>query len=154
MPRVLVIDDDKSVRMAIEALLRHQDWVAVLAESGPLGVRTFEASHFDVVMVDIFMPGMDGLETIKGFCKRAPTVPIIAMSGFRFRNSSTAPAPDFLGMAAKLGATYCLQKPFGPEQLMTAINACLGERLASSSAATARQSEQRDDRGSLRRVST
>jgi CheY-like chemotaxis protein len=88
-------------------------------------------------MVDIFMPGMDGLETIRGFRERAPTVPIVAMSGFRFRNSCTAPAPDFLGMAIKLGATYCLQKPFGPQQLMAAITACLGERLPKNRAASA-----------------
>jgi len=137
MARVLVIDDDKSVCAAIEALLRHQDCVAILAESGSAGARTFEDSQFDLVMVDIFMPGMDGLETIKGFRERAPTVPIVAMSGFRFRNSCTAPAPDFLGMAIKLGATYCLQKPFGPQQLMAAITACLGEGLPKKRAARA-----------------
>jgi len=137
MARVLVIDDDKSVCAAIETLLRHQDCVAVLAESGSHGARTFENSHFDLVMVDIFMPGMDGLETIKAFRERAPTVPIVAMSGFRFRNSCTAPAPDFLGMAAKLGATYCLQKPFGPEQLIAAITTCLGESCLEDRAATA-----------------
>jgi DNA-binding response OmpR family regulator len=128
MARVLVIDDDKSVSVAIETLLRHRDCEAILADSSQVGVATFEASDFDVVMVDIFMPGMDGLKTIKGFRERAPTVPIVAMSGFRFRSSMT-PAPDFLGMAAKLGATYCLRKPFGPQQLMAAINACLGEGL-------------------------
>ena len=138
MARVLIIDDDKSVCAAIEALLRHQDCVAILAESGSVGAKTFEDSQFDLVMVDIFMPGMDGLETIKGFRERAPTVPIVAMSGFRFRNSCTAPAPDFLGMAIKLGATYCLQKPFGPRQLMAAINACLGEGLPGNRAASAR----------------
>jgi DNA-binding response OmpR family regulator len=136
MARVLVIDDDKSVCAAIETLLRHQDCIAILADSGSHGARTFEDSHFDLVMVDIFMPGMDGLETIKGFRERAPAVPIVAMSGFRFRNSSMAPAPDFLGMAAKLGATYCLQKPFGPQQLMAAITACLGERFPEDHAAS------------------
>jgi DNA-binding response OmpR family regulator len=129
MTRVLVIDDDRSVRAAIQTLLHDQDCVAVLAGDGITGTKIFAAGHFDLVMVDIFMPGMDGLETIKGFRERAPTVPIVAMSGFRFRGTCLAPAPDFLGMAAKLGATYCLQKPFGPQQLMATINACLGEPL-------------------------
>ena len=128
MPRVLVIDDDKSVCMAIESLLRQQDCVSVLAENGCLGAKAFRSSHFDLVMVDIFMPGMDGLGTIKIFREQAPMTPIVAMSGFRFANSSTAPAPDFLGMATKLGATYCLQKPFGPQQLLDAVTACLGEK--------------------------
>jgi CheY-like chemotaxis protein len=97
----------------------------VLADTGQLGVQAFESASFDAVMVDIFMPGMDGLETIKGFRERAPMVPIVAMSGFKFRDS-LAPAPDFLAMAAKLGATYCLRKPFGVQQLMSAIKACFG----------------------------
>lgn len=127
MTRVLVIDDDKSVCSAIEAFLRRQDCIVVLANNGYVGIKSFESSHFDVVMIDIFMPGMDGLETIKGFRERAPKVPIVAMSGFRFRGT-TGPAPNFLGMAAKLGATYCLSKPFQPQQLMAAINACLTKK--------------------------
>lgn len=125
MKRILVIDDDNSVCVAIQTLLGQQGCEAVLADNGQLGVHAFESANFDAVIVDIFMPGMDGLETIKGFRKRAPEVPIVAMSGFKFRDS-LAPAPDFLAMAAKLGATYCLQKPFGLQQLMTAIKACFG----------------------------
>jgi two-component system response regulator (stage 0 sporulation protein F) len=107
MTRVLVIDDDRSVCIAIEALLRYHDCVAVSADSGELGAKTFGSPDFNVVMVDIFMPGMDGLETIKGFRRLSPTLPIVAMSGFRFRSSITS-APDFLGMATKLGATCYL----------------------------------------------
>ena len=125
MTHVLVIDDDKSVCLSLEIWLRHQGCVATLANSGRLGIETFESYPFDLVMVDIFMPGMDGIETIKRFRTRAPGVPIIAMSGFTFRDSSSASAPDFLAMAARLGATYCLRKPFGPQQLKTAIKACL-----------------------------
>jgi CheY-like chemotaxis protein len=125
MKRILVIDDDNAVCVAIQTLLGQQGCEAVLAESGQLGVQVFESAHFDAVIVDIFMPGMDGLETIKGFRNRAPAVPIVAMSGFKFRDSF-APAPDFLAMASKLGATCCLQKPFGVQQLMSAVKACFG----------------------------
>jgi hypothetical protein len=51
------------------------------------------------------------------------------MSGFKFRNSM-ASVPDFLGMAAKLGATFCLRKPFAPQQLIAAINSCLDPALS------------------------
>jgi len=127
MTRVLVVDDDDSVRMAVETLLQHQDIAVVLADSGHAGEALLETSRFDVVMVDIFMPGMDGLETIKAFRKKAPETPIIAMSGFRFCSSHVSPAPDFLTMAIRLGAAQCLRKPFRPQQLMAAINACLTE---------------------------
>jgi CheY-like chemotaxis protein len=125
MTHVLVIDDDRSVCSAIEALLLNQDCSVVLADSGEIA-KSFKNSHFDVIMVDIVMPGMDGFETMKVFRKRTPAVPIIAMSGFRFSDSAAA-APNFLLMASKLGASYCLRKPFTPLQLMTAINSCLEE---------------------------
>jgi CheY-like chemotaxis protein len=126
MTRILVIDDDFSVGVAIQTLLGHQGCDVVLAQGGHVGTETFETSSFDMVMVDLFMPGMDGLETIAGIRQRAPLVPIVAMSGFRF-SDSTGSIPDFLDMAGTRGATYCLRKPFGPQQLMAAINHCLDQ---------------------------
>ena len=123
MPRVLVIDDDESVRAAIAALLQ-TDFEIVLAENARRGAERFGAEKFDIVMVDIFMPDMNGLETIKDFRRLVPDMPIVAMSGFRFR-SAGVPTPDFLKIAADLGATYCLSKPFRPQQLAAAIAACL-----------------------------
>jgi CheY-like chemotaxis protein len=125
MPRILVVDDDRSVRIATQALLEDDGYEVVVADSGRAGIEALADSTFDVVIVDIFMPGMDGLETIKAFHYYAPDVPIIAMSGFMFRNTS-APAPDFLSMSTKLGAAYSLHKPFRPRDLLKAIEACLG----------------------------
>ena len=141
MTRVLVIDDDRSVGAAIQMMLARQDCDSVVAQDAQAGVQAFESSKFDVVIVDIFMPGLDGLETIKGIRERAPTVPIVAMSGFKFRNSM-ASAPDFLGMAAKLGATFCLRKPFAPQQLMAAINSCLDSSLSIDRSAGTRKADQ------------
>jgi CheY-like chemotaxis protein len=77
-----------------------------------------------VVMVDLFMPGMNGLDTIA--CIRSEsTVPIVAMSGFRLRNSLDSDR-DFLGMAIFRGATVSLRKPFSPPQLLAAIDQSLG----------------------------
>jgi CheY-like chemotaxis protein len=137
MTHVLVIDDDKSICMALEIWLRRRGCVAIVANNGRFGIETFETQPFDLAMVDIFMPGMDGIETIKRFRARSPGVPIIAMSGFTFRDSSSAHAPDFLAMATKLGATACLRKPFGPAQLRAAIEACLGEPAARERSADA-----------------
>lgn len=123
MTRILVVDDNLSVRSAIHLLLRQQGWEVVLAADSSAGLLAFELSRFDIVMVDIFMPEVDGLETIKQLREITPDIPIVAMSGFRFRNSAIN-VPDFLGMAAELGATYCLRKPFAPQQLIAAINHC------------------------------
>jgi CheY-like chemotaxis protein len=70
------------------------------------------------------MPGMNGLDTIKRI-RSESTVPIIAMSGFRLRNSLD-PDQDFLGMAQLRGATTSLRKPFSSLQLVAAIERSLG----------------------------
>lgn len=73
-------------------------------------------AEFGLVIVDIFMPGMDGLEAIGALNRHAPETPIIAMSAVLFRDSAK-PAPDFLGMAAKLGAASSLHKSLRPRDL-------------------------------------
>jgi CheY-like chemotaxis protein len=92
----------------------------VVAEGGHAAVRAIEAFSFDVLLVDIFMPGMDGLETIKVFRENAPDVPIIAMSGYAVRGESM---PDFFHTALGLGAAQCLCKPFKGGELINAIEA-------------------------------
>src|SRR5262245_34900281 len=123
-PRILVVDDDMAVRSAIDAVLSHEGYEVVVADGGPNGLKALTASRFDAVLVDIFMPGMDGLETIRSFQGAAPGVPMVAMSGFLSRDAM-ASAPDFLGMATKLGAAYSLQKPFRPKELIRVVQACL-----------------------------
>ena len=120
-------------------MLDRQGYDTVLAPDAHAGIEAFESSKFDLVMVDIFMPEVDGLEAIKDFRGRAPSVPIVAMSGFRFRGSVTS-APDYLAMAAQLGATCCLRKPFALQQLMVAINSCLDPAFTGVHSAQSRQS--------------
>ncbi len=83
-----------------------------------------ESHTFDVMLVDIFMPHMRGFESIRIFHERAPTIPLIAMSGYAFA-ASASPSPDFLRMALELGAARCLRKPFTPELLLSTIKECL-----------------------------
>lgn len=132
MHRVLVIDDDFSVGTAIQMMLSSHDCCAVYAPDADTGIELFGSSKFDLVMIDIIMAGTDGLEVIGNIRERAPSIPIIAMSGFQFRNS-TALAPDVLAVAAGLGATACLRKPFAAQQLMAAINLNLDSKYISDS---------------------
>jgi CheY-like chemotaxis protein len=126
MARVLVVDDDPMVCMAIEVYLQRHHFQVTVADGGEAGLRALEGSQFDLMIVDIFMPHMRGFESIRIFHERAPTVPLIAMSGYAFANINT-PAPDFLRMALELGASRCLRKPFTPVALLTVINECLSE---------------------------
>jgi CheY-like chemotaxis protein len=127
MLRVLVIDDDHLVAAAIQMILARKGIESALALDAHAGLQAFVSSKFDVVIVDIFMPGMNGLETITAIRRQAPKIPLIAMSGFRLRDTLGL-GLDFLGMAATLGATSCLRKPFAPQQLLGAISSGLTPR--------------------------
>jgi CheY-like chemotaxis protein len=117
--RILVIDDDACVSMAIQAILARRRCETVSASRAHAGIHALRTSEFDVVIVDLFMPGMSGLDTITRI-RTESQVPIIAMSGFGLRNSRDA-AQDYLGMAILRGATISLRKPFSPPQLIEAI---------------------------------
>jgi CheY-like chemotaxis protein len=126
MAHILVIDDDVAVRNAIRLILQHKGHGVVVAEGGQRGVEAIEAYAFDAVIVDIFMPGMDGLQTIKCLRQHAPKVAIIAMSGYAFRETSR-PVPDFLKMACDLGATCSLRKPFKAWEIIRAVETCCAD---------------------------
>lgn len=120
--RILVIDDEKAVRETLAMLLRQEGYNVVAAECGHAAVEAIEVFTFDLAVVDIFMPGMNGLETIKVFRATAPDVPIVAMSGYA--SGSGFVDTDFFRTAMEFGATCCLRKPFSREQLLDAIAFC------------------------------
>ncbi|HWX33981.1 MAG TPA: response regulator [Steroidobacteraceae bacterium] len=126
MQHILVVDDDPLVCRAIEIYLERHNFHVVVADGGEAGLRALEGTSFDLMIVDIFMPHMRGFESIRVFHERAPTVPLIAMSGYAFANLNS-PAPDFLRMALELGASRCLRKPFTPATLQMAIDESLSE---------------------------
>jgi DNA-binding NtrC family response regulator len=126
MTHALVVDDDAQILSAVGIWLEREGIDAVLAESAADSYHAFDMLNFDLVLIDIFMPGTDGLKAIKSFRKRAPEIPIIAMSGLVPRHAPHL-VPDFFAMAIRLGASYGLHKPFQREQLMLAVKSCLGE---------------------------
>jgi CheY-like chemotaxis protein len=123
MARILIVDDEISVRTTIQRALEFNGHAVVSAECGHSGAAAIEAFAFDVVLVDIFMPGIGGLETIRIFRDAAPTVPIIAMSGLAIRDEP--PLPEFFQKAVDLGAACCLCKPFKAQKLMKAVDMCM-----------------------------
>jgi DNA-binding response OmpR family regulator len=128
MTRVLIVEDDLSVGAAIQMILGREGCDTVHAFDAGVGSRAFESCHFDLAIIDIFLPGISGLKTITEFRRQAPTVPILAMSGFIFRDSMD-PLLDYLAMATQAGAAACLRKPFAPRQLMAAVHASLASAL-------------------------
>jgi CheY-like chemotaxis protein len=126
MRRILVVDDDPLVGHAMRLWLKQHGYRVSTAGSGAKGLALLERSTFDLLVVDVFMPNMRGFESIRIFHERAPKIPLIAISGGVFDDAETTD-PDFLRLAARLGATRCLRKPFKPSTLLGVIDDCLSD---------------------------
>jgi CheY-like chemotaxis protein len=122
LAKILVVDDDSAVQATVRLLLERAGHSVVVANDGRQGLAIFQTGEFDLLFLDIFMPGMDGIETMRLVHQQKPLVPIIVISGNPIGSGS---GPDFLMMATKLGAIRSLQKPFKPAALLGAVAACL-----------------------------
>jgi CheY-like chemotaxis protein len=127
LAKILVVDDDPAVQMTIRLLLERAGHGVTVAGDGQKGLSAFESEEFDLLFLDIFMPGMDGIETMRHIHRRRPTVPIIVISG-RPLVPEASREPDFLAMAMKLGAVSSLPKPFKPAVLLETVEGCLNAR--------------------------
>jgi CheY-like chemotaxis protein len=120
MPRILIIDDDDAVRRATTIMLEARGFEVIAVDGGQAGLDAIKAGAFDTVIVDLFMPGMDGLATTRAIHQESPSTPIIAVSGFMFQGRCPA-MPDFHPMATEAGAVASLYKPLRPNELVQAI---------------------------------
>jgi DNA-binding response OmpR family regulator len=125
MRRILVIDDDQAVRGAITIVLEADGFEVVTAEDGFAGLELAKASKFDLVIVDLFMPRLGGLDTIRQLRERNSALPIIAMSGSTPRRS-TDPA-DLLESATQLGDIIKMPKPFRATDLLKTVHSAVGK---------------------------
>ncbi|RXG83903.1 response regulator [Bradyrhizobium vignae] len=124
MANILIVDDDPAVQITIRLLLERAGHHVTVAGDGRKGLALFEALQFDLLFLDIFMPGMDGLETMRHIRALAPAIPIVVISG-RSATPDAYAEPDFLKMATKLGALASLRKPFRPGALLAVVDDCL-----------------------------
>jgi DNA-binding NtrC family response regulator len=127
MRHILVVDDDPHICLAIRAWLKRHGFRVSIADGGVNGLAAMDNATFHLMIVDIFMPSMRGFESIRVFHEHAPTIPLIAISGYYAFSDPEASGPDFLRMALKLGATRCLRKPFRPTTLLSVIDECLSD---------------------------
>ena len=137
MANILIVDDDPAVQLTIRLLLERAGHHVTAAGDGRKGLALFEDNRFDLLFLDIFMPGMDGLETMRHVRMLQPTIPIVVISG-RSITPDAYSEPDFLKMATKLGAVASLQKPFRAGALLAAIDRCLTSAPSSSASAPER----------------
>jgi CheY-like chemotaxis protein len=133
MARILVVDDDEAVCRATTIILEARGFEVVAVTTGQAGIDALKAGPFEAAIVDLFMPGMDGLATIRAIHEVTPDTPIIAVSGFMFRGRGRPPAmPNFHPMATEAGAVATLYKPFRPSELGQVVADAIGAKMASA----------------------
>lgn len=118
MGRVLVIDDDARIRSLVRRLVEAAGHEVVEAENGKVGLERFAAYPAELVITDIFMPEMDGLEVLLELRKRSPQTRLVAMSG-----GGLLSAREMLRTAEVLGAVSVMEKPFDIESLRVHLDA-------------------------------
>ncbi len=115
MPTILLIDDDEQVRTLLQDVLEECGYHVLTAANGTAALRFLQDEHVDLILVDIFMPGLDGLEIIQQIRKTGVSCKIVAMSG-------GSGEWNYLDVATHLGADATLMKPFDPKTLLEVVS--------------------------------
>lgn len=114
MARILVIDDEQPVCTLLRAALESAGYDVVDAQDGRTGLDLYRQQPSDLIITDILMPELNGLDTILELIRGFLNVKVIAMSGGTEHG-------NFLNTAKLLGARQILQKPFSMERLLTVV---------------------------------
>lgn len=124
MPNVLIVDDDRLVCEATSILLRSKGYQVTTANDGRSGIDAAKAGIFDLAIVDLFMPDMDGMAVMNALRDVDPRIVMIAASGFMF-GGRCPEMPGFDAMATEAGAIGTLYKPFRPAEVVQAVEQAL-----------------------------
>lgn len=118
-PRILVVDDDPAVLELLGKSLQLSDYEVELCGDGPTALEQLSSTDYDLMIVDLKMPGMDGLSVIREARRRSLELPVIIVTGF----STEANAIE----AINLGVAGYLTKPFRIPRLLNVAARALGE---------------------------
>lgn len=111
--RVLIIEDNADLRDYLRLALKSEGYEVLSARNGKEALGLLDGHSLDAVVTDLFMPEMDGIETIAALRRKLPGVKVVAMSG--------RPGVDYLAVARELGVTQTLRKPFEIDELLKAL---------------------------------
>lgn len=112
-PSVLIVDDEKRVRQVCNQMLRQEGFDVAQAENAEVGLAKIDQRHFDIILLDLLMPGMSGLEALVHIRARHPDTVVIVITGYA--------TLDHAVEAMKNGAFDFISKPFSPQDLRIVI---------------------------------
>ena len=121
MAVILVIDDERGIRRMVRRTLARMGHTVREAPDGRIGLEIMRGDRVDLVVTDILMPAMEGIETIREIRRAFSATGIIAMSG----GGTAERNMMYLDAAAKLGADATLRKPFRAHELAAAVERVL-----------------------------
>ena len=117
MAKILIVEDEDELRNAIRRTLEVNGFEVEVAADGRKALSVIQKDTPDLVLTDIFMPGMEGLEMIRKLSTGHPGLPIVVMTGSLDRL--------FIELGLKFGAVYGLHKPFSTDELLLTIEQSL-----------------------------
>ena len=123
MVSVLVVDDHEAFLTFVKHGLSRHGYHPVVATSGKTALRLLDTEAFEIAVIDVVMPDMDGIELLREIRDRRPNLPVVAMTG-----ASDGLRQPVATLLSVLGACAVLIKPFAPASLIQAIEDCLGAR--------------------------
>jgi len=109
--KVLVVDDERRIRDACHAMLSNEGFEVAVAENGFAGLKKIEEEHFDIILLDLMMPGMRGIDLLNHVKSKHPDTLIIVITGYATLEHAIE--------AMKKGAFDFISKPFSPQDLRT-----------------------------------
>jgi DNA-binding NtrC family response regulator len=138
MKTILIIDDEKSVRDAVKMILSYEKYEVALAEDGTKGLSILDADPIDAVLLDVKMPGIDGIEILQTIKLRFTDMPVIMISGHGTIDTAVE--------ATKLGAFDFLSKPLDRDKLLITVRNALGQKNLASEVKQIRAKLEEKDR--------
>lgn len=121
--RILIVDDEEVLRDVLEAVLRREGFEVLLAASGEEGLNVLDNEEVDCVILDVMLPGISGIDTLRAIRISNPTLPVVVITAF----SSIDGAIE----AMKHGAFHYIPKPFKNEEVVLTLNKALEQRRLS-----------------------
>ncbi|MCU0821926.1 MAG: response regulator [Spirochaetes bacterium] len=121
--RILIIDDEEVVCSSCERFLKEEGYDVRTVFSGRDGIRLIDENNYDIVITDLKMPGMSGMDILDHIKKGYPGMRVIMMTGY----STAANAEESL----RRGASGYIQKPFAPSELLSVIVETLKKQVKS-----------------------
>jgi two-component system, NtrC family, response regulator HydG len=119
-PSILIVDDEESIRVSLEGILKRK-YCAKTAENGSMALEMLKNDYYDLILTDIMMDDMTGIELLKITKERFPEIPVILMTGY----SSLSTAIE----AMRLGASDYLIKPYSKKAVFLSIARCIENNL-------------------------